>query len=52
MSQIDDKVQAADAQSGLVHRPPLGPVAFENERVSFRWRDYAHGSKKKIRFRP
>ena len=23
-------------------------VAFENERVSFRWRDYAHGSKKKV----
>src|ERR1039457_1776324 len=23
-------------------------VAFENERVSFRWRDYAHGGKKKI----
>jgi hypothetical protein len=23
-------------------------VAFENDRVSFRWRDYAHGGKKKI----
>ena len=23
-------------------------VAFENERVSFRWRDYAHGGKKKV----
>jgi hypothetical protein len=23
-------------------------VAFENERVSFRWRDYAHGSKNKV----
>jgi hypothetical protein len=23
-------------------------VAFENERVSFRWRDYAHGGKKKL----
>jgi Putative transposase len=23
-------------------------VAFENDRVSFRWRDYAHGSKKKV----
>jgi hypothetical protein len=23
-------------------------VAFENDRVSFRWRDYAHGDKKKI----
>jgi hypothetical protein len=23
-------------------------IAFENDRVSFRWRDYAHGGKKKI----
>jgi hypothetical protein len=23
-------------------------VAFENDRVSFRWRDYAHGGKKKV----
>jgi hypothetical protein len=23
-------------------------VAFENDRISFRWRDYAHGGKKKI----
>jgi len=23
-------------------------VAFENDRVSFRWRDYAHGDKKKV----
>ena len=23
-------------------------LAFENDRVSFRWKDYAHGSKKKI----
>jgi hypothetical protein len=23
-------------------------VAFENDRVSFRWRDYAHGDKKKL----
>ena len=23
-------------------------MAFENDRVSFRWRDYAHGGKKKV----
>src|SRR6202453_658902 len=26
-------------------------VAFENDRVSFCWRDYAHGGKKKVMFK-